>query len=95
MGGQHHEAADHERNEPLAQKAETQRPTVSERITIALIAKAAEGLQRLQRRTGLSKTDVVNRAISVYDFIDQQLEDGNELLIRRKGTDEVQLVHIL
>ncbi|MGZ0236073.1 ribbon-helix-helix domain-containing protein [Streptomyces sp. H49] len=79
----------------MAQKAETQRPTVSERITIALIAKAAEGLQRLQRRTGLSKTDVVNRAISVYDFIDQQLEDGNELLIRRKETDEVQLVHIL
>ncbi|AKN75306.1 hypothetical protein QR97_13225 [Streptomyces sp. PBH53] len=79
----------------MAQKAEAQRPTVSERITIALIAKAAEGLQRLQRRTGLSKTDVVNRAISVYDFIDQQLEDGNELLIRRKGTDEVQLVHIL
>ncbi|MGV4984394.1 hypothetical protein ACVB8X_03590 [Streptomyces sp. NRAIS4] len=68
---------------------------MSERITIALIAKAAESLQRLQRRTGLSKTDVVNRAISVYDFIDQQLEDGNELLIRRKGTDEVQLVHIL
>ncbi|MEU2715721.1 hypothetical protein [Streptomyces sp. NPDC007205] len=79
----------------MPEKTEAQRPAVSERITVALIAKAAEGLQRLQRRTGLSKTDVVNRSISVYDFIDQQLEDGNELLIRRKGTDEVQLVHIL
>ncbi|MFC9932072.1 hypothetical protein [Streptomyces sp. NPDC127190] len=79
----------------MASKAEAQRPAISERITVALIAKAAESLQRLQRRTGLSKTDVVNRAVTVYDFIDQQLEDGNELLIRRKGTDEVQLVHFL
>ncbi|MEU3287037.1 hypothetical protein [Streptomyces longwoodensis] len=94
MGDEHRETLTWE-DEPLREKSEVQRTAVTERITVALIAKAAESLQRLQRRTGLSKTDVVNRAISVYDFVDQQIEDGNELLIRRKGTDEVQLVHIL
>ncbi|GGV06032.1 hypothetical protein GCM10010260_49350 [Streptomyces filipinensis] len=79
----------------LPGKTDAPRPAVAERITVALIAKAADGLQRLQLRTGLSKTDVVNRSISLYDFIDEQLEDGHELLLRRKGTDEVQLIHIL
>jgi hypothetical protein len=66
-----------------------------ERITIALIAKAAEDLRELQGRTGLSKTDAVNRAISVYGFIDQQLARGNELILRHAETGREQLVRFL
>jgi hypothetical protein len=54
------------------------------RITIALIPKAEQDLQKLQDRTGYSKTDLVNRAVSLYEFIDAQQRDGHKVLIRDK-----------
>jgi hypothetical protein len=75
---------------------EKQPPTPSpERITVALIPKAAGDLQSLQDRTGLSKTDLANRAISLYAFIDAQIRAGREVLIRDPVTKETQLVHFL
>lgn len=65
-----------------------------ERITVALIPKATADLQRLQERTGLSKTDITNRSISLYEFIDAQLRAGKEVLIREPETGQTQIVHI-
>jgi hypothetical protein len=67
----------------------------SERITVALIPKAVVELQRLQERTGLGKTDLVNRAISLYEFIDEQLLADRDLLLRDRKTGETQLVRLL
>jgi hypothetical protein len=67
----------------------------SERITVALIPKAVADLQHLQGRTGLSKTDLVNRAISLYEFIDKQTRAGQDLLLRDSETRETQLVRLL
>ncbi len=69
-------------------------PTV-ERITVALIPKAVEDLQHLQARTGLSKTDIVNRAITLYEFIDEQVREGCDLLIRNTKAGETQLIRLL
>jgi hypothetical protein len=66
-----------------------------ERITVALISKAVADLQRLQDRTGLSKTDLVNRAISLYEFIDQQISANQNLLLRDKTTGDTQLVQLI
>ena len=66
-----------------------------DRITIALIPKAGDDLLRLQARTSLSKTDVVNRAITLYEFIDAQSRAGQELLLRDKETGETQTVVLL
>jgi hypothetical protein len=66
-----------------------------ERITVALIRKAAEDLQALQDRTGYSKTDIVNRAITMYEFIDAQQKAGKDLLVRDQGTGETELVRFL
>lgn len=74
---------------------ETARPQVIERITVALIPKAADDLQQLQDRTSLSKTDITNRAITLYEFIDEQLRTGREVLIRDPGTGETQIVRFL
>jgi hypothetical protein len=71
------------------------RPLTVERITVALIPKAGEDLQRLQDRTGLSKTDITNRAIQLYEFIEQQLSEGREVLVREKGSQETQIVRLL
>jgi hypothetical protein len=70
-------------------------PSVVERITVALIRRAAEDLQRLQDRTGLSKTDLVNRSISVYEFVDSEVQAGNDVYVRNHETGEYQLIHFL
>jgi hypothetical protein len=67
---------------------------VAERLTFALVPKAAADLQRLQDRTSLSKTDIANRAISLYEFIDTQLTAGREVLIRDVTTGDIQSVKI-
>ena len=67
----------------------------AERITVALIPKAADDLQRLTAVTGLSKTDIVNRAVSLYEFIESQIREGNDLLIRDPKTGETQLIKFL
>jgi hypothetical protein len=69
-------------------------PTV-ERITVALIPKAGEDLQRLQDRTSLSKTDITNRAITLYEFIDSQLRSGRDVLIRDNKTEMTEIVRLL
>jgi uncharacterized protein (DUF342 family) len=70
-------------------------PAVVDRITVALIPKAAEDLQRLQDRTSLSKTDIANRAITLYEFIDAQMRAGRDVLIRDNETGETQVVRLL
>jgi len=71
------------------------RPRLPERITVALIPKAGSDLQALQERTSLSRTDITNRAITLYEFIDAQIRAGRELLIRDSRTGETQLLRLL
>jgi hypothetical protein len=75
--------------------ADTRALQTGERITVALIAKAEEDLQCLRARTGLSKTDIVNRALSLYEFIDGQLHAGSEVLIRNSNTGETRLLRLI
>jgi hypothetical protein len=70
------------------------RQIVTERITVGLVPKTGGELRELQERTGLSKTDIVNRAITLYAFMEAQLGAGHELLVRR-DTGEVELVRFL
>jgi hypothetical protein len=80
-------------NEP--EVTEAQQPAVVDRITVALVRKAGEDLQDLQERTALSKTDLVNRAITLYEFIDSQVRQGRDLLIRDKSSGETQTILLL
>lgn len=64
----------------------------SGRITVALIPKASGDLAALQARTCLSKTDIINRAIVLYEFIDAQTRAGRDLILRDQQTGETQLV---
>jgi hypothetical protein len=68
--------------------------TTADRITVALVPKAAEDLQRLQDRTGLSKTDIANRAITLYEFIDAQLRAGRDVLIRDTETGMTEIIRL-
>jgi hypothetical protein len=77
--------------------AKTTDPAVvlTERITVVLIPKATADLQHLQEKTGLGKTDVVNRAISLYEFIDENTRGSREVLVRDKETGDMQAVVFL
>ena len=66
-----------------------------DRITVALIPRAGQDLQLLQDRTGWSKTDLVNRAITAYEFFDAKSKDGQEILLRDKKTGQTQTVLLL
>ena len=68
---------------------------VPDRITVALIPKVGSDLQVLQERTSLSRTDITNRAITLYEFIDAQVRAGRELIIRDNRTGETQTVVLL
>jgi hypothetical protein len=69
-------------------------PQVADCIAVVLIPQVRADLQRLQARTNLSQTDITNRAITLYEFIDAQLGAGRELLIRDESTGEIQRVLI-
>jgi hypothetical protein len=62
-------------------------PAVTDRITVSLVPKAFADLQRTQDRTHMSKTDIINRAISVYEFIEAELGEGAEIIVHRDGRD--------
>lgn len=72
-----------------------ERQVVAKRITVGLIKKVVEELERLQLRTGMSSTDVVNRAVSLAAFIDEQTAAGKEILLRDPSTNELARVHLL
>jgi len=58
---------------------------VSTRINVGLIAMAAAALEKTRNRSGLSQTDIVNRALTLYEFIDAELTEGAELFMYRDG----------
>jgi hypothetical protein len=64
-------------------------PPPLERITVALIPDAGQELQQLHTRTGISMTDIVNRAITLYGFIEAQVAAGRRLLIKDESTGEL------
>jgi hypothetical protein len=70
-------------------------PSTAERITVALIPRAGADLQKLQDRTGQGKTDIVNRAISLYEFIDAQVSAGHELAVKDGTTGEIKIIVLL
>jgi hypothetical protein len=70
-------------------------PERCERITVSLIPSAVVGLRRLRARTSLSKTDIANRAIQSYEFLDAQLRSGHDLIVRDRRTGRTQLMRFL
>ena len=70
-------------------------PPQGDRITVALVPKVAGELQRLQERTSLSKTDLTNRAITSYAFLDAHIHAGHDVMVRDPRTGETQLVRFL
>jgi hypothetical protein len=51
------------------------------RMTVNLMPKAADALNAVSQRERESKTDAVNRALQLYDFISRQAAAGTRILL--------------
>jgi len=63
-------------------------------ITITLIPAVEDELRRLTERTRLSATDLANRAITLYEFVDAQLRAGRDVLTCDHATGAAALVRL-
>lgn len=61
---------------------------------LQLTVQASTALDESMVRTGLNKTDTINRALQVHAFIEAQLAAGDEILIRDGRTDEITVLKI-
>jgi hypothetical protein len=73
----------------------TGRPETGGPLKVTLIPSAEADLRLLQERTNLSRTDLANRAITLYEFIDAQMRAGIDMLARDNKTGQTQLVQFL
>jgi hypothetical protein len=60
---------------------------MNERITVDLTPRTVEALDRLVDGTGLSKTDLVNRAVQLYAYIDGATESGAKVIVQWPSGD--------
>ena len=63
-------------------------------LMVPLNPQAQDDLERLQQRTNMSRTDLANRAITWYEFLDRQLRAGRDLIVRDKRTGVAELVQL-
>lgn len=67
---------------------------VSERYSVTLVPPAVQAVAELTASTGLSKTDVINRAVQIYAFLDSHLRKGSDVILR-SSDGEMERVHIV
>jgi hypothetical protein len=65
----------------------------AERVTVNLTAKSSVALANRAEVEGLSKTDVINRALQLYSFLGAERDMGRELVLR--DGDRIAEVHFL
>ena len=68
----------------------------TDRINVVLTRDAVEAMELLQERTGLKKVDVVNRAITLLEFVEGEMSKGRELRVHnpRRPAEQDQLVKL-
>ena len=66
----------------------------AERVTVALTSRVSHDLDQLRTMTGLSKTDLVNRALSLYLFVEQLRQQNKQLAVYDPERSDVQPIHI-
>jgi len=63
-------------------------PPSGECLAVSLIPQVSADLRRAGERTGLSRADIVNRAVSWYEFTEGELRSGSQLIVRRASGEE-------
>ncbi len=53
------------------------------KVTVNLITRAVKALDRAMGRSGDTQTDVINRAVQMYDYLDEVTTAGGCVLVKR------------
>jgi hypothetical protein len=71
-------------------------PTVqeAERVTVNLTPRSVRALRNIAEWTHYSKTDTINRALQVYEFIQQIIENDGSVHIRQTQGAELERLNI-
>jgi hypothetical protein len=59
------------------------------KVTVNLIPKAWDAANETASLLGLSRTDVINRALQAYAFLEQAVAEGAQIVVTRKTGSEV------
>lgn len=65
-------------------------PSAAERVNVALTARTCIALELVKAITSDTKTDIINRALQTYAYLESEVSDGNEICIRNKESGELQ-----
>ncbi|HSZ45276.1 MAG TPA: hypothetical protein VK823_08060 [Streptosporangiaceae bacterium] len=66
-----------------------------EGLAVILIEPAGEALRQLQERTNLSRADIANRALVLYQFVDAELRAGRHVITQDCETGTAQVVELV
>lgn len=73
--------------------------TSAERITVGLTRRNSEDLAKLTEETGMTKTDLINRAIGLYTLMADKADEGYRLGFigpeDENGVPAIEIVHVL
>jgi len=61
-----------------------------ERVTVNLVTRTSRALQRVSELTGDSRTDCINRAIQIYDYLEEVDSHGGAIYVRESKDSELQ-----
>lgn len=88
-------------NQGLTYRMETEREHVEQvdvspvdRLNVALIPKGAAAMAQLEASLGLTKTDITNRALSAYAWLEQQTAEGARIVVENPtgATQEIRFL---
>lgn len=65
------------------------------RVTVNLTPKSADSLDAISASTGLSKTDVINRALQVYQVVEELLDRGGGSILVKHPSGELERIYIV
>jgi predicted transcriptional regulator len=68
---------------------------MSTRLSININDETAAALQELAKKRGVSVTEIVRRAVSVYKFVEDEVSDGDKTLQLVDNQDRVTQLAIL
>jgi hypothetical protein len=61
-----------------------------ERVTVNLTPRSAQALDEVVRLTQDTKTDVINRALQIYAFLEKIMNDGGTVYIRESESSDLE-----
>lgn len=60
-----------------------------ERVTVNLVTRAVTALNSIVAQTGVSKTDAINKALQVYDYVQDHQSRGGAIYVREPDSNEL------